>query len=248
MATQEQINSFIDTIGPIAAKVCKERGYGNAQAWTCVAQACCESAYGTSRLMKNANAFFGIKATTTWVKTAKYGGLVYSSKTKECYDGKTLVTINDTFRAYRTMEDSVRDYFDLIEMGRYKLSLKTDTVKDCITAIKNGGYATAPNYISTIMNFYTKSQDRINRYAVTDEINIVEPEPVKKSRKTIALGSSGDDVLYLHKRLREFKYGVDADNDKFDDLTYQCVIHFQTINGLVVDGIVGPKTWGKIDL
>ena len=53
MATAAQVKQFINTIAPIAVKVCKERGYGNAQAWTCVAQACCESAYGTASIMKN---------------------------------------------------------------------------------------------------------------------------------------------------------------------------------------------------
>lgn len=127
MATAAQVKQFINTIAPIAVKVCKERGYGNAQAWTCVAQACCESAYGTATIMKNANAFFGIKASSRWVKAAKYGGKVYNAATKECYDGKTYTNIKACFRAYDNMEDSVRDYFDLIEGARYKASLTKGT-------------------------------------------------------------------------------------------------------------------------
>ena len=72
MASAAQAKAFIDTVAPIAVKVCKERGYGNAQAWTCVAQACCESAFGTSKIMANANAFFGIKANKSWIQTARY--------------------------------------------------------------------------------------------------------------------------------------------------------------------------------
>ena len=161
MATAAQVKNFIDTIAPIAVKVCKERGYGNAQAWTCVAQACCESAYGTATIMKNANAFFGIKASSGWVKAAKYGGKVYNSATKECYDGKTYTNIKACFRAYNNMEDSVRDYFDLIECARYKASLTKGTVLEAITCIKNGGYATSPVYISTINTIFENNKAEI---------------------------------------------------------------------------------------
>ena len=99
MATKAQQIAFIKEIGPLALKVCKDRGYGNAQIWTCIAQACNESAFGTSQRMRRSNAYFGIKANKYWIDQAKYGGLVYDSGTKECYDGKTYVSINAYFRA-----------------------------------------------------------------------------------------------------------------------------------------------------
>lgn len=157
---------FINKVGPIVRRVCIERGYGSAQVWTCISQACLETGYGTTSLMNNANAFFGIKATSVWIKKAKYGGKVFSSKTKECYDGKTFVDITDTFRAYDSLEDSIRDYFDLLEGARYKSSLTKNTVKDCITAIKNGGYATDPKYIDKIVNIYNSNRSLIEVYGV----------------------------------------------------------------------------------
>ncbi len=177
MASSAQAKSFIDIVAPIAAKICKERGYGNAQAWTCVAQACCESAFGTSKIMANANAFFGIKANKSWVQKAKYGGKVYNAKTKECYDGKTYVSITDCFRAYNSMEDSIRDYFDLIEGQRYKASLDKRTVLECITEIKKGGYATSPTYISTITSIFEKYKSQITRYTVDGSVT---PKPAAK--------------------------------------------------------------------
>lgn len=164
MATQAQITSFYNKIGPLAVQVCKERGYGNAQVWTCMAQAACESAYGQSAIMANAHAYFGIKADKGWVNAAKYGGLVYNAGTKECYDGKTYTNITACFRAYKSDIDSIRDYFDLIECNRYKASLTKTTVRDCITVIKNGGYATSPTYIDTICNFYNSSKTIIEQY------------------------------------------------------------------------------------
>lgn len=167
MATRVDALKFIETIGPIAVKIARERGYGNIQIWTCIAQACCESGYGTSSLMSRANAFFGIKATQSWIKNAKYGGKVYKAKTKECYDGKTLTEITDCFRAYDSMEDSISDYFDLLELRRYCKSLEvTTSVKDCITIIKNGGYATSPVYIDTINSIYHTYQQEIEKYKI----------------------------------------------------------------------------------
>lgn len=154
-------NDFIKSIATNAKQVCSERGYGYAQYATCIAQACCESGYGKSSLMDKAKAYFGIKATKAWLNK---GGKIYNAKTKECYDGKTYTTITDSFRAYNSLADSVRDYFDLLSNKRYSASLKASTVKECITIIKNGGYATSPTYIDTIMKFYNSDK------ALIDEI------------------------------------------------------------------------------
>lgn len=156
-------SEFIKSIAENAKSVCKERGYGYAQYATCVAQACCESAYGQSAIMANANAYFGIKANKAWVNKAKYGGRVYSSKTKECYDGKSYTNITACFRAYNNLTDSVRDYFDLLGGKRYAASLKAETVEDCITIIKKGGYATSPTYIQTILKFYSAVKNQIDK-------------------------------------------------------------------------------------
>ena len=212
MATAAQAKQFINTIAPIAVKVCKERGYGNAQAWTCVAQACCESAYGTAAIMKNANAFFGIKASSGWVKAAKYGGKVYNTATKECYDGKTYTNINACFRAYNNMEDSVRDYFDLIEGARYKASLTKGTVLEAITCIKNGGYATSPVYISTINTIFENNKAEITKYTVTGKI---ETQPTTTApAPTPAPGAQAALILKLAKEVIQGKWGAGAERKR----------------------------------
>lgn len=182
MATQAQITNFFNKLGPIAVQVCNERGYGNAQVWTCMAQAACESAYGQSKIMANAHAYFGIKADKGWVNAAKYGGLVYNSGTKECYDGKTYTNITACFRAYKTDIDSIRDYFDLIACNRYKASLTKTSVLDCITCIKNGGYATDPKYINTICSIYNANKALIESFKVNSIMPTtpIEPKPQPK--------------------------------------------------------------------
>ena len=208
MATAAQVKQFINTIAPIAVKVCKERGYGNAQVWTCVAQACCESAYGTKPIMKNANAFFGIKASSRWVKAAKYGGKVYNAATKECYDGKTYTNINACFRAYNNMEDSVRDYFDLIESARYKSSLTKGTVLEAITCIKNGGYNTDPMCISTINAIFENNKAEITKYTVTGK---VEPQP---TNATPTSDTQAALILKVAKEVIQGKWGNGAERKR----------------------------------
>ena len=173
MATMSERKKFINRIGTVAEQVCKERGYGNAQLWTCIAQACCESGYGKSTLMSKGHAFFGIKATKSWK------GLVYSTKTKECYDGSTYTTITDCFRAYATDKESIEDYFNLIEDKRYSQSLSATSVKECITIIKNGGYATSPVYIKTITDIFEFNRTFITNWkvgAITSSQSVVPTE------------------------------------------------------------------------
>lgn len=163
MATLEERKRFFETIGPCAVKTCRARGYGDAQIWTCLSQAGCETGYGTSELAKKAKNFFGIKASGGWT------GKVYSKETGECYDGVNYVTITAAFRAYDTVQEAVDDYFRFIEKDRYKASLKQTSVKDCITTIKNGGYATSPTYINTIVGVYETNKDIIEKYKIEED-------------------------------------------------------------------------------
>lgn len=242
---------FIETIAKSAKVVCKERGYGYAQYATCCAQACCESAYGQSAIMANANAFFGIKATKGWVNAAKYGGLVYNAKTKECYDGSTYTSISACFRAYRCLDDSVRDYFDLIECKRYAASLRADTVAECIKIIHEGGYATSPTYQSTIQKFYAEIKQLIDNIW-GDVYN--KDEDVKVYYPTIRMGTCGcksSVVKTLQTMLNLFGYNLAVDGS-WGPLTNAAVLDFQRthkdVNGvqLAVDGCVGPLTWGAL--
>lgn len=141
MTKQEFLNKII----PIIQNENSKRGnplYNS----VVIAQAICETGWGSSSLMIKANAIFGIKATSNWK------GKVYNARTKEYYDGNAY-NIVDCFRAYNSFEESVADYFNLIcNSSRYKKALFTNNPTECITAIKNGGYATSTVYINTIMS------------------------------------------------------------------------------------------------
>lgn len=60
-------------------------------------------------------------------------------------------------------------------------------------------------------------------------------------------GQPMDAIRYLQGVLKvRAKFVIDVDG-YFGGRTYDCVRWFQGMNGLTVDGIVGPKTWAAID-
>lgn len=232
-ATDVQVKAFIAKIAPIAQKLQKTR-----QKWilpsVCIAQACCESAYGTSKVMAAANGLFGFKVG----KGVKYGtgwnGCSYSTKTKEYYD--QYVTITDNFRSYETVEDAVVDYMDLLtSLSRYKGAVNNSDAMSTITVIKNGGYATSPTYINTIMAI-------INKYNLTqyDGTNATPTYP------TLRKGDRGQQVTLLQQRLTSIGYGVGKIDGIFGAKTLEAVKAYQAEHNLVVDGIVGVNTWKSI--
>lgn len=235
MATQAQVNNFINKIAPIAQAKAKGRDKWSLPS-VCIAQCCCESAYGTSPKMMNANAILGIKVGkskahfgTAWKDKA------YSTATKECYDGKTYVNITDMFRAYDSIDDAIEDYYDMLaSCSRYKACLNQPDAKACITAIKNGGYATSPTYITTIMSI-------LNAYNLTQYDSVVTGK-----RATLKIGSRGADVTYLQQRLAVQGYSVGSIDGIFGNKTLEAVKDFQIDYNLSVDGIVGPKTWAAL--
>lgn len=68
---------------------------------------------------------------------------------------------------------------------------------------------------------------------------------------TIREGDSGDDVYLLQRLLRAEGYKMQGGkllglSRRFGPQTKHCVEAFQSKNGLEVDGVVGPLTWGKL--
>ena len=155
-ASNAQIVYFIDLLGRLAVAECDRRlaaGGAIVLPSICIAQSALETGWGTAGLMTRANAFFGIKAGGSWT------GKVYTADTWEVKGGVAYNT-RANFRAYDSLADSVRDYYDLITgASRYSagLSYGTDrskwlTPKQTITAIWAGGYATDDEYVPKIMD------------------------------------------------------------------------------------------------
>ena len=140
-------NDFIKAVYPSVSKVAKEMNVPIHMRIACITQAALETGWGSSSLMINAHALFGIKATKAWK------GKVFVSSTKEVYSGIEQTT-KACFRAYDTIADSIRDYFKLMSSKRYANALKATSTVEALKIIASSGYATDPSYLENCLKLY----------------------------------------------------------------------------------------------
>ena len=179
-------SEFIPTIAPIVVAENKKRGNPLFSS-VVIAQAICESGWGQSKIMMKANAIFGIKATSSWK------GKVYNANTQECYDGSTYTNITACFRAYNSLAESISDYFDLItKLERYRKACVSNSPLECITAIKNGGYATSPTYINTIMSII--NTNNLTKYDNVEDVenSVDNSKSIEELAKDVIAGRYGN--------------------------------------------------------
>ncbi|MFN6534761.1 MAG: peptidoglycan-binding domain-containing protein [Nostoc sp. EkiNYC01] len=70
---------------------------------------------------------------------------------------------------------------------------------------------------------------------------------VQTNRRTLQLGSTGDDVKTVQKSLNVHGFGSLTEDGIFGAKTESAVKKYQTNHGLSADGIVGLKTWYQLD-
>ena len=78
--------------------------------------------------------------------------------------------------------------------------------------------------------------------------SVTLPVTMEVTFNTLRKGAKGNEVVVMQKLLLDAgeslpKFGVDGD---FGNETLKAVKSFQKKKGLVVDGIVGPKTWAEL--
>lgn len=194
------------------------------------AQGFIESNRGNSGLTTRANNLFGIKG--------KYNGQSVTMMTTEYYAGvKTRVP--QPFRKYPSWQESVNDHSAMFNRLSWYENLRNcqDYEEACLN-VKKDGYATAPDYTSTLMNPIRKYQLWMWDYEVLKDY------PVNKL-KTVRRGSDGGGVYLLQKLLVGKGYKLDCDSN-FGGQTESAVKAYQQANGLTIDGIVGQNTWKKL--
>ena len=129
-------------------------------AGTLIAQAIIESQgkvgnvykVGASKLAREANNYFGIKADSRW-KGAKYN----ISTGEYTPQGKYYVEEGASFRSYSSVKNSIKDYVSFLKNNpRYEKAgvFRAKTVKQQAEALKNAGYATSPTYATMIDSVY----------------------------------------------------------------------------------------------
>lgn len=179
-------NEFLETVAKLVVEENNRRGKPLFPS-VVIAQAICESGWGQSQIMMKANAIFGIKATSSWK------GKVYNANTKECYDGVSYTNISACFRAYNNLHESISDYFDLITKAeRYRKACVANSPLECITAIKNGGYATSPTYINTIMSII--NSNNLTKYDDVEDVenSVDNSKTIEELAKEVIAGKYGN--------------------------------------------------------
>ncbi len=245
MALKKHQSEFLAKIIPIAQRQASLHGYKLYPSVT-IAQAIHESGWGTSKKMVAANALFGVKVGNSAYKFGDaWHGEAYKTGTTEYYDGKTATRITDYFRQYRTVEDAVCDYMDMLcHCKRYKAALSRSTPRQSIEGIVAGGYATGPNYANSIMKI-------IDAYNLTKYDNVKYGQlsllvnPYAETSSTLKRGMRGEKVKYLQWMLNDHGLYLTVDGS-FGPSTESAVKNFQKEMGLQVDGIVGFNTWRKL--
>lgn len=136
---------FIEEIAPIVQKYVQQYGYGVASA--VIAQACLESAYGTSNKAKHHN-YFGLKYRPNRVSVSN-GTFVDGSK--EQNSNGSYVSITDKWFGFANMDAGVQGYFQFISISNYDKAKQQTDPKKYLQALMDAGYATSIEYVENCM-------------------------------------------------------------------------------------------------
>ncbi len=191
--------SFIKTIAPSAQKACKRYGYLPS---VLIAQACLENGYGISSYWDNQeiksllqyNNMIGQKAqllNSSWYDKSVWPGKSFNKKTPEVYSNQKTI-IKDNFRIFDDIEQSFCDFILFLLYasnygynGKPKYGQQVVNIKDpntLISEVKKRGYATDPNYPTSVMKI-------INKHNLTqyDDLSKIEaskyiPDALKETK------------------------------------------------------------------
>ena len=136
---------FINKIAPIVQRMTAWYGYGVNSA--IIAQACLESAYGTSSKAKHHN-YFGLKYRENRVKC--FSEIFADGSTEQSADG-SYYKITDRWFGFSSMEAGVEGYLQFIAIPNYAAARAQTDPKRYLTALREAGYATSIDYVTNCM-------------------------------------------------------------------------------------------------
>lgn len=166
---------FISKIAPIIKRYAKQYGF------TCcsgvIAQACLESAWGTSDKAAHHN-YFGLKYRNGRVSC--HSGY-FKAGSKEEYSKGQLTNIVGSWYKFDSIEAGVQGYFQFITNGPYPQALlkSADSPYSYLSLLKESGYATSSNYVESnmrVVDQYNLTQydkmEEAKEWTVTKVINV----------------------------------------------------------------------------
>ncbi|HJQ58126.1 MAG TPA: glucosaminidase domain-containing protein [Vineibacter sp.] len=193
-----------------------------------VAQAALETGWGRAAIGHN---LFGIKVGNDWT------GKRQKVRTREWSAERGWYEIDDWFRDYDSYAESIADHFDFLARRPWFAGVfKARDNRGFYQAMKDGGYATAPDYVAILVQ-------------VEALVRAIAGVPVPPPRpRLLFLGASGEDVRGVQQALNTRNDAMLEVDGDFGSLTMLAVRHFQQARGLTVDGVVGDETRAALGL
>lgn len=143
---EEFIQSIADVLKNIAGD------YGIKCNSAVIAQACLESAFGTSNKAKKNN-FFGLKYRENRVNC--HNGTFVDGSKEQLKDG-SYIDIEDKWYSFDSIENGVRGYLQFINISRYSKLKGVKDPHEYLEIIHAAGYATSHDYVKNVMNVVNK--------------------------------------------------------------------------------------------
>ena len=201
-------SEFFTKIAPIAIEEMSRTGIN---ASVTMAQAALESSWGKSGLSLKYSNYYGMTSgciNNATYPPSSYKGIVLhkDEQFNNCsgnayWDGTVVAMCNkgggdcQWYRVYDSFANSTRDHSRLlVQSSHYSGCNSYKNSKDQIQCIKNGGYATDPNYVSKVMNMindYNLTQYDIGQW----DGEYVDPPDVQYGERICPDSGSGSPVL-----------------------------------------------------
>ena len=151
---------IVEKVGPLCTADQKKTGI---LASVTMAQFMLESWTGRSELALMANNCFGIKKFVSAANGGYWDGVSYYRKTtgEEDSNGNRYTIVAD-FRKYSSIQKSISDHSDYLLYARNGSSLRYAGIRGCksyrkaLQIIKDGGYATSSDYVSSCISLIKK--------------------------------------------------------------------------------------------
>lgn len=183
---------FIEKIAPYVQKYASK--YGINVCSPIIAQACLESAYGTSTKAKHHN-YFGLKYRKGRL-TVNNGTFVDGSSEQRA-DGSRY-DITDQWYNFDTMEAGVEGYFQFINISNYSNLKGVSDPHKYLELIRSDGYATSLNYVENV-------------YKVITTYGLTKYDTVKKEVSTVST-----QTLNIHQNTGFKGYNVSTRTSKIE--------------------------------
>lgn len=175
MTLTENAQNYVNELTPLVKKYAEIYGYSPDVVPAIVAQSCYETHYGdmSNDIPRVAHNYFGIKHGGL----NYYTGMTYDSFTDKLIPSENLIITPENrshlWRAYDTMEDGVKGYFEFLNQHEAYSKLKTiSNPQEYLLSISRGGYAGGGDH------YGNTSIDIMNDY---DLINYCNSIPVSTS-------------------------------------------------------------------